>query len=80
MATTKLSGRNQAVNTSLIDLRAEVAKRAEDLRIATKHRIEAAERIGIEENVSAYKRAMWWENKCRQAEQEARGRLIRATA
>ena len=62
----------------LIDLRAEVAMRDEDYRIAKKHREEAAERIGTDENVRAYKRAERWARDCYDRACEARGRLIRA--
>lgn len=60
------------------ELRATVAMADEDLRIATKHRIEAAERpANGGPNEDAYKRALRWENHCREASQAAHGRLIR---
>lgn len=63
---------------NLVDLRAEVARRAEDLRIARKHEAGAAARVGIEENVRAYQRAHRWTQRCAEAERQARSALIRA--
>jgi hypothetical protein len=48
------------------ELRAIVAMRDEDLRIATKHRIEAAARIATESSTSAYRAALRWEATCRE--------------
>lgn len=51
----------------LIDLRATMAMRREDLRIARKHEQEAAARVGTSENVNAWKRAVRWTSKCAEA-------------
>ena len=67
------------MSSNLIDLRAEVAKRVEDLRIATKHREEAGGRMMAAAEKLAYRRAVEWEDLCRTREQRARGILIRAT-
>lgn len=61
----------------LINLRAEVAERAEDHRIARKHEEEAAARVGTPENVAAWRRACRWTADRAEAEREARSRLIR---
>jgi hypothetical protein len=60
-----------------LTLRADLAKRVEDLRIATKHRVEAAARVMTPANKRAYERALAWEQDRREAEQAARGRVIR---
>ena len=60
-----------------LNLRATLAMRVEDLRIARKHREEAAARPMTPANKGAYKRALAWEATCREREQEARGRVIR---
>lgn len=63
---------------SFIDLRAEVAKRDEDYRIARKHANEAAARDGTEGNIRAYKGAERWAQTCLKRRQEAHARLIQA--
>jgi hypothetical protein len=50
--------------TLLTDLRARVAERDEDLRIARKHREEAAARTMSAENHRAYLSALRWEETC----------------
>jgi hypothetical protein len=54
--------------------------RSADLRIASKHRAEAAARTMSAASERAYKGSLRWETSCREREQEARGRLIRAQA
>lgn len=62
-----------------LNLRAELAMRLEDLRIARKHQEEAAARPYSTTNAAAFKRAVRWTNHCATREQEARGRVIRAS-
>jgi hypothetical protein len=62
----------------MLDLRATLAMRAEDLRIARKHREEAAARTMSPANKAAYERACRWESCCAEREQAARGAVIRA--
>lgn len=64
--------------TDLTRLRAEVAMRAEDTRIARKHADEAAARIGTDENVRAWKRAERWLRMCAERERQVRVQLIGA--
>lgn len=64
--------------TDFTALRADVAMRSEDTRIAHKHMVEAAARNASPENDAAYERALAWWHVCRIAEHDARGRLIRA--
>ena len=63
----------------LLNLKATAAMRMEDLRIATKHRVEAGERLGSPVNNAAYERAVAWEDVCRRAADDARSRVIRAS-
>lgn len=65
---------------SLVNLKAQLAMKVEDLRIATKHREEAAARPMSPSNKAAYERACSWEDLCREREQNARGRVIQAVA
>lgn len=65
-------------SNSLIDLRASAAMRREDLRIATKHREEAAARKMSPANRAAYERALAWEQNRREAAEAAGAALIRA--
>lgn len=60
----------------IVNLRAEVAMRAEDHRIARKHEDEAAARPATAENVRAYARAVRWSAHRAEQEREARARLI----
>lgn len=62
------------------DLMADRAKAEEDLRIARKHTIEAAERKFTQANHRAYLRALQWENTCRARRNDIRGECIRANA
>jgi len=62
---------------SALDLRATLAMRAEDLRIARKHRVEAGARVMSPANRAAYLGALRWEETCREREQAARGAVIR---
>lgn len=64
---------------NLIDLRAAVAERLEDRRIATKHMHEAAARTMTPENHAAWKRSVRWWNRCVERERVARRDLIAAT-
>lgn len=66
--------------SSLTELRASLAMRVEDARIARKHEAEAAGRIGTPENVAAYNRARRWADTCREREQAARAALTGAVA
>lgn len=66
--------------TDLTQLRAEVAMRAEDTRIARKHADEAAARSDTDENVSAWKRAERWLRTCAERERQARVKLIATTS
>jgi hypothetical protein len=66
------------MSLSIVNLRATVAMREEDARIARKHRDEAAARPWSRENQRAYEGARDWANQCGEREAEARGRLIRA--
>ena len=59
-----------------IEIRAELAKRVEDLRIARKHREEAAARTSTAASIAAYQGACAWENICREREQAARAAVI----
>lgn len=54
-------------NRQVIDARAAVAMRDEDLRIARKHEHEAAARIGTPENHRAYLAARRWTDACAEA-------------
>lgn len=65
---------------TLIELRATLAMRVEDHRIATKHRIEAAERVGTPANRLAYARALRWEADRAEAERVARVAVIAKAA
>ena len=65
--------------SNLVNLKAQAAMRAEDLRIATKHCEEAAARNHTPSNVAAYQRAQAWEDLCRERAQAANGRVIRAS-
>jgi DnaJ-class molecular chaperone len=60
------------------NLKADVAERVEDLRIATKHRRQAAARPMTRANERAYQSALAWERTCSEREQQARARLIQA--
>ena len=62
---------------SQTDLRATLAMRVEDLRIARKHRAEAGARVMTAASVRAYNGAVEWEAECQRREQAARGALIR---
>lgn len=64
---------------NMITLRAEVAKREEDLRIARKHEHEAAERSYSFENQRAWIGAKNWTDECSWQLQQARAALIQAT-
>ena len=63
---------------NLIDLRATLAMRAEDTRIARKHRDEAAARTMSAENRRALDGASEWLETCLEAERVARSECIRA--
>jgi hypothetical protein len=62
--------------TSDLDLRATLAMRAEDTRIAYKHMVEAAERISTPANDRAYHGALAWWQTCRTREADARAAVI----
>ena len=62
-----------------LELRATLAMRAEDLRIAAKHRAEAGARPMTPANQHAYLGALRWENTCREREQAARGAVVRVS-
>lgn len=68
-----------AASQNLVNLRAEVAMRAEDLRIARKHRIETGARVMGEVSRAVYAGALAWEDTCSTREQAARGVLITAS-
>ena len=67
------------MQTTEIELRATLAMRAEDARIARKHRDEAAARPWSAANQRAYESARDWADHCGEREAEARGALIRHT-
>jgi hypothetical protein len=64
------------VDRTLIDLRATVAMRSEDLRIATLHREQAGARHMSSANHAAYCRCVRWEDHCREQARQARAALI----
>jgi len=64
---------------SITTLRAEVAERDEDYRIARKHFVQAAERTGTPENQAAYKRALSWMDECKIRRERAHSALIRVS-
>ncbi len=66
----------ETTDRTLVDLRAEVAMRAADSRIAARHMAQAAERIMTPENRRAYLGAERWFHVCKEAERQARKRLI----
>ncbi len=63
---------------SLVTLRAEAAMRAEDLRIARKHRAEAGARLMTRANHVAWLRAVSWEGRCAERARLARVAVIEA--
>lgn len=65
--------------THELDLRATLAMRAEDHRIATKHMREAAARTMSAENRAAYERALRWALRCGERERDARAALLSLT-
>jgi hypothetical protein len=66
------------VPVSLLDRKATLAMRAEDLRIARKHAEEAGARVMSPENRRAYLRCLDWQAVCLKREQQARGLVILA--
>lgn len=64
----------------LIDLRATVAMRAEDTRIARQHEEQAAARNMTPANSAAYDLASAWTAACAERERVARVALIGATS
>lgn len=68
------------MRTDLTTLRAEVAMRDEDHRIAVKHTEEAAARPKTLENIRAYRRAVRWELRCLERAIVARNNLLRIVA
>lgn len=66
--------------TDLVSLRATLAMRVEDLRIARKHEAEAAARTMSAANFGAWIRSADWLHDCAEREQEARAAVIRAVA
>jgi hypothetical protein len=62
---------------ALLNLKATVAMRDEDLRIATKHRVEAGARLASPGSERAYDGAVTWEDHCRREAENARARLLR---
>jgi hypothetical protein len=66
------------MSDSMIDLKATAAMRAEDLRIATKHREESAARVMSPANRRCYEADLAWEQTCRERAEEARAAVIQA--